>query len=155
MYMDTHQKEVSSHHVLSCYISIYHVYILYMLDIYLYIELIQHVSIVFRFSWHSSATSTAHSWLRGQRARRSWWSWFWYPRYTSSVGKIHDPYPSWRMLSTRHYVKRPTGPEHAWYISQTIRTCSFAFCAITAAVAYCSRGSTNSCWRTWGWAGWG
>ena len=34
-----------------------------------------------------------------------------------------------------------------WRISQTTRTCSFAFFAITAAVDCCS--STNSCWKTW------
>ncbi len=63
-------------------------------DIYLYIQLISHVPLVFRALWLLLATRTTHSWLRGQRASRSWWSWFWYPRYTgtSSVGKIHDPY---------------------------------------------------------------
>ena len=64
---------------------------MYIKDIYLYVQLISHVPLVFRVLWHSAATRTAHSWLRGQRARRSSWSWFWYPQYTSSVGKIHDP----------------------------------------------------------------
>ena len=65
---------------------------MYIRDIYLYIQLISHVPLVFRVSWLLSATRTTHSWLRGQRTRRSWWSWFRYPRYTSSVRKIHDPY---------------------------------------------------------------
>ena len=61
------------------YIYVYTKYIPYL---YLYIQLISHVHLVFRVSWHASATRTAHAWLRGQPARRSWWSWFWYPRYT-------------------------------------------------------------------------
>ncbi len=71
--------------------SIYIVCIWYILLLYLIMHLIWHVHrFVFRVSWHSSPSSTAVSWHRGQRARRKWWSWFWYSQYSKFLSTFKD-----------------------------------------------------------------
>ncbi len=130
--------------------SIYMVYIWYIHLLYLNMHLIWHVyRFVFRVSRHSSPSRAAVSWHRGQRARRKWWSWFWYSWYTSCVGEIHVEIHG-EILKT-HRAKglsmRTSILSRVWRISQTTRTFSFAFCAIIAAVGCCS--STNSCSKTW------
>jgi hypothetical protein len=96
MYIHTHQIQVSSQHVLSCFISIYIVYTMHIPDIHLYMQLIQHLTlVVFNVSWHALPTHAAVSWHRGQSARSTGWSWFWSPLYTGSVGQIHVQYVCW------------------------------------------------------------
>ncbi len=52
-----------------------------------------------------------------------------------------------RIMSNMSKLEDVEYQARVWLISQTTKTCSFAFCDITAAVGFCS--STNRCWKTW------